>query len=213
MQTTLLETQTKYARIGLMPSFVISTHLFKAPPDGAFYNNDVLSVDNNGSQVDEFAARMVVHLELSIFDSQSLSKTVQPFVLNGYYSAQTTSASGTGRLTTFLGDNNNQAFVTLKRECAALARGQNVYVELTLKRYIRLNYLDRLGARHTDYFLVQPLYGACLLSQTEGESCFEGMSKAFAAGDYFEIDKLTASELMKRVQELVQKQRSSGSKK
>lgn len=201
-QTSLLAMQTEYARLNLMPSFLIATHLSKNPPDGQFYNDDTLSIDNNGAQVDQFTAGAAVYMSAKATDPTHHSTTTLSFVVNGYYSTHFVSVAGSGRLVTLVGPNNNQRFVTLDRACASIAKERDLYLELELRRFVRISYVDRLNTPHTEYFSIQPLYGATRISDSDGTSRMSGISKAVGTDQFIDIDTITADELMNRIERM-----------
>lgn len=200
-QTAMVSLQTEYARIALMPSFVISTRLSKYPPDGNFFNKDTLSVENNGAEIHEFRAKAVVYLRAKVTDQAQYSVTPLTFAVNGYYPENIVYGLGTGHLMDFTGPNNNQIFVNLYHACTVLARERHLFIDLSLDRYISLSYKDRLGIQHMEYYSVQPFYGASRITAIKGSAVIDEVSKAFGTDRFIDIDQITPQELMEQIED------------
>lgn len=77
-----------------------------------------------------------------------------------------------GKQLTIAGYKNNAKAIQLDAEFRELARTQNSVGFTEVKRYLRLEYQDILGYKHTRYFKVEPIFGGAILDEEEGKRIF-----------------------------------------
>ena len=195
-QYFLASQQTEYSRVSLLPSFSISARPLKSAPNGTTYSDDKIFVENIGRPVTGFRSSTIVFLDLRILGWKTAIDTTFSFALNGYYSGSYYSGSGTGRLVTIEGYRNHEKFYRLEREIDKLTDSNEFYVELSVRRFLRLRYRDQLSAQHTSYYYVPLIHGASLFDSYDGEELFDRHRELLGSDMWQDIDRVKASELL-----------------
>jgi hypothetical protein len=161
--------QTKIAELQVIPQFTVTATQSKEPGEDKASQDKIL-IDNLGAVVQELDSEFAVFLYVELFFSPPRPK--EPIRIripvNGYYTATGVRAAGKGQMLTIHGNRNNEKLITLDRAFGEYAKSKGMlagFVEV--ERYIRLSYRDGLGNPHLDFYFVQLVYGARLLTQGE----------------------------------------------
>jgi hypothetical protein len=175
-QTSLIGLQTRIAEAQALPQFEIAIKQ-KLNVDTAKFDDNYLVVENHGGPVHRFDSEPAYFLKVTVVtQSNSMGKVEIP--VNGYFLSQAVSSSGTGVLTTIMGNHNNASFINLNHQIseAALARGWPVgFVEERI--LVTLSYFDLLDRPHKDYYEVPTVGGGWRLSDPDGEAAFKEWDK------------------------------------
>jgi hypothetical protein len=98
----------------------------------------------------------------------------------------------------------------LERACATHGKSDNRFVALSLDRYVKLTYMDRLNTTHTEYFFVPPIYGASRISADAGEQMFALHRSLFSSERFIDFDRVSADILIERIRTLTSRQPQGG---
>jgi hypothetical protein len=156
-QQKLAALQSEIAIAQAMPSFDIK-YTQKLNTATQFYEDDDITVENNGGPVHQFQASVLfivdlaaglppIKLKLSVFD---------------YFFVASLTGARKGLLVTFSGKKNNLSYVTFFRDLLKQPGdvGDRKYVAGSPKILLHLRYLDLIERHHDDYFEVSPTTGS-----------------------------------------------------
>ncbi len=200
IQTDLQLQQTRISKQAVLPHFVISAKQLKGATNSQTFDEDEITVENQGSVISNFYCSGIVLLDVELMNWNSpTEKSLITFYLNGYYLGNAYSPQGQGILITIKGYKNNQIYVDLERAFSKLAQSQNEFGNTTLRRFLYITYTDQLGYNHGEYYYVPLIYGASRINEEEGKAIFSGYRNSFGTKQFVEFDKLTAENLHKLV--------------
>jgi hypothetical protein len=80
-----------------------------------------------------------------------------------------------------------------------LAKEQEAFANVEVRRYLELEYDDILGKEHIDYYYVPLITGGSPMEPREGKAIFEKYHAARINGTMVEFDKLTGDSLFEHV--------------
>ena len=141
-QTKLIALQTQIAEAQALPQFEVAIRQ-KLNDETGKYDDNYLVVGNHGGAVHEFAAQAAYFLDVSVSVQLRSGKIELP--TNGYFTTQEVSSSGTGRLTTNVGNHNNATFLNLVEHAREEAKTRNWDYALVEERILlNLKYRDLL---------------------------------------------------------------------
>lgn len=171
-QTSFMALQTQIAEAHALPQFEIAVKQ-KLNVETAKFDDNYLIVDNHGGPVHGFDVEPAYFLKVSIVDQRFASGKAQ-IPVSGYFLSQAVSSSGTGLLTTIIGNHNNARFVDLNHQLSAAATARGWSVGLLEERvFLALTYLDLLDRRHEEYYEVPTVGGGWRLPDATGRRIFE----------------------------------------
>ena len=180
MQTAILE-QT------VLPHFIITARSVKTS-NANFVDEDVIIVENTGAPVTGFNVTPIVLFGLP---DKSISHRVS---VNNYYGSNTEihSGNGTGVLAKIHGHKNNKQLITLQKSL----RARNLGV-IVIDRYLNVQYWDRLGRLHEEYYYVVMTYGARRIPDNEGRAVFARWRSDIHKMKFIEFSEVSVEKVLK----------------
>jgi hypothetical protein len=192
-QLHIARVQINISKQVALPHFVIRAKQLTGSTDSQTYDEDEITVENQGSVITNFRGNSVVLLDVKL--SGRNSPTEKTFYLTGYYLGHAYSPQGQGLLITIKGYKNNQKYSNLDREFFKLVESKNEFGNTELRRFLHITYTDQLGDNHSEYYYVPLIYGASQITEKEGKAIFSGCENSLRTGKHIEFDKLSAESL------------------
>jgi len=189
-QTELTRLQTNIAHQQEMPQFIVQ-RLYVRSPDGIFHDVRV-TVQNKGPIARAAEVDNVDFITLRCSGFGRVSRSFRLPIIN--YLDSNFVTSGQDLEFSLERKGNNDEYAKIYTGLMEIDGKRNTLVEVGITSYIRVNYQDLFGDKHSDYFWIRGRTAAEQVSQAEGEAAFQE-HKEGSTKELLIFPKLTAEQL------------------
>lgn len=199
-QTELMRNQSEIMRIENLPRLHAQLE-FRYNDDITRLVHDRLIISNIGSPLEEFSVTDKVFLEVEYGEKESgeMIKVLVP--VNSYYGVTVPTKMPTGeQATLFNGDileGNWNRLSEIRRDFLDLAKKQDAYGSVQIRRYIRLGYKDVFGTNHTDFYLVNNSQ-TLRIDEEEGDRIFAEFDTRYTSTGFQQFSEISAKDLYEK---------------
>ena len=190
-QTEYLERQTIIQNAQASPQFVVELDYVRDAATN-FSAGDRISIYNQGILAREVKVDTVVLIKLVTVKNSEMPEKIIP--LTGYFWI-TSCCNNTGLIATIEGTNNFAKWVSIEQSFREITDQNNVIINVSLQRYVRITYRDIFDTYHADHYFVPGTGSPDLLNTPEGEAIFEQYDIRNVVDTALDLDKMTAQDL------------------
>jgi hypothetical protein len=136
---------------------------------------ETTTVRNYGGPADSFDIDYVVFLSIEYASTPNKQPSTRVVPLTDYYGVSYSTGAPKGKLVEITSgtSSNNTAFGRLYEKVAKYGKQRSAYLYVDVVRFLRVEYVNRLGEKHTRYLTVEIPSGSRQISPAIGKRAFE----------------------------------------